>query len=105
MKRLGISHLKDIGLNMAITAEPSIFIRVTRNFVDNQNIPAPFYAPTFYARAMIFLWELRAVFVDSRTDSAFEFIEFLNRSMSDTEKTSIHSLQMFLALHVSTFMN
>lgn len=48
----------------------------------NRNRSTAFHVPTIYASAKIVLGELRAVFVDRRTNSALKHVEFLNTAMS-----------------------
>lgn len=77
--------------------ELRILIKASGNFVKISNNPALCHAPTIYAKTKIFVVELKAVFVDHRTESALEFVEFLNTSMSHTHTTSILLLQTFFS--------
>lgn len=47
---------------------------------------APFHVPTFYWSTKIYLGDLRAVFVDHRTDSSGEFVKYSIKRMSNTQK-------------------
>lgn len=69
-KILEISHFGDAGL-YTVTKEalPSL-LKGASNFAESPNKPAPFHALTFYASKKMFLGDLRAVFVDHRTEAA-----------------------------------
>lgn len=86
---LGISHFHDIGLYTVTTEELPVLIGAASNFKKDQNTPALFHSFTFYNTTKTSLGELRVVSVEHHSDSASEFVDFLNAHMSDTRTTSI----------------
>lgn len=68
-----------------ITALP----RAARNFVKNLIKPVSFLTHTFFNSTEMFLGELMAVFIDHRTNSALEYVEYLNTPVSHTHTTIV----------------
>lgn len=83
-KHFDTSHVHDIGLYMAFTEKQTVLVREASNFMTNTNKLAAFPAPTNYPSVKIFLWKLKAVFVDYRTDSGLVSDELWNSSMIHT---------------------
>lgn len=87
-KSLDIYHLDVIWVYTAFMKEPAIFIRAASSFVKSPNTEAPFHTTIFYISAKIFAAELRAVFFDHLTDSAFEVIEVFCQRLSHMRTAS-----------------
>lgn len=73
----------------------SIVIGVVSNIVKNSYKTASMQANNFHHSAKIYLGELRAVFVDRRTNSVLDVFDFLNVPMSHTRKIGIRLLETF----------
>lgn len=63
-------------------------------FVDNPNKLAPLHKPTCFPGTRTFSGELRAAFVDNRTDSVLEFVEVLKKPISYTSTKSFLTSEM-----------
>lgn len=103
-KSFGISRLDDDGLYTEKTKELPIFTKAPNNFAKNPQKPAFFTAPTFYTTAKTFRGKLKAAFVVYHTDSAFEYVEFLNARISHMRTTSNPLLQIiFSCMNLHTY--
>lgn len=93
----GTTHLDEFELYMTIMEEPSIFIRAVSNFAKNATKPAPFHVLITHTSGKKFTRVLRAVLFDYHTDSASEFVDFLDTPRSHACTTSIPLLQLFFS--------
>lgn len=84
-------------LYTATMEELRIFIRASRNFVENPNKQFPFHAATLYTSPKMFVGDRSAVLVDRHTNLALELVKNLNTLMSHTRTTINPQLQIFFS--------